>query len=564
MMSTVRFRRQHNFARRVGAVAAVGALAAGFVGASPAAASGPSASTLTVSPNSFTLPATASGSRSVNFTWTFTSGNDASGGAKLKIPFPTGFSAPVLANQVATPGAGCTSATVKKVQNQTVTVKFACSAHGIFTVTSSNEVVPSTAGAYQVVATTTAAPLVGAPTITVLPGPLAKLALSGVPAATDSDVAFGSVVVTAEDAFGNTVPSFAGTVKFGTTDTGATTPAPYTYVPGTDHGVHDFAGVLFYAPGSEILTAGCPTCSSPPSQGSANTMVSAPSAISVTPAADSIPVGDTLQYAATGTYPDGTHSISSFVQWAGNSASTATVSSSGLASAVNPGAVSVSATLEGVTGTTGLTVTAAGTTVAATPGGSTTYGTAGSVDVTVTANAPGAGTPAGTVTVTNAANTTVGSGTLSGGSAVITLADNLPAGSDALTVTYNGNTDYSASSTTVTQTVGTFTPTVTVTPDQSSVTAGTTVNVTVNISSACSDCAAPSGSVSDLEATGQNTDTVIDLGSQSLTSGSTTYAWDTTSATPDTYNLVATYPGDSNYSSSNNSGSPATVTVNSP
>jgi hypothetical protein len=467
-----------------------------------------------------------------------------------------------LANQAATAGAGCASASVKSVKKQKIKVSFSCSAHGIFTLTSSNEVVPSTAGVYQVVATTTAAPIISPPTITVSPGPVANLALTGVPSATDTDVAFGSVVVSAEDAFGNVVPTFSGTVKFGTTDTGATVPAPYTFVPATDHGVHSFAGVLFYAPGSQTLTVGCPSCNPLPSQGSSNTSVSVPSAISVTPGADSIPVGDTLQYAATGTYPDGTHVISPYVQWAGNGPSTATVSGSGLASALNPGTLSVSAELAGVTGTTGLTVTAAGTTTSASSTGSTIYGTAGSIDVTVAATAPGAGTPTGTVTITDSGNNTVGTGTLSGGSVIVNLPDNLPGGSDNLTVTYGGTTDYSTSNTAVTQTVGTYTPTVTVTPDQSSVTAGTTVNFIVDVSSACGDCSDPSGSITDLVLTGQNTDTVVDLGSQSLSGGSTTYAWDTTGATPDTYNAVATYPGDSNYSGSDNSQSPATVTVN--
>jgi hypothetical protein len=233
-----------------------------------------------------------------------------------------------------------------------------------------------------------------------------------------------------------------------------------------------------------------------------------------------------------------------------------------LASALNPGTLSVSAELAGVTGTTGLTVTAAGTTTSASSTGSTIYGTAGSIDVTVAATAPGAGTPTGTVTITDSGNNTVGTGTLSGGSVIVNLPDNLPGGSDNLTVTYGGTTDYSTSNTAVTQTVGTYTPTVTVTPDQSSVTAGTTVNFIVDVSSACGDCSDPSGSITDLVLTGQNTDTVVDLGSQSLSGGSTTYAWDTTGATPDTYNAVATYPGDSNYSGSDNSQSPATVTVN--
>jgi hypothetical protein len=543
---------------RAGAVAALGTLLAGLLGSAPALA-GPSASTLTVTPTIFTLPATAAGNRATTFTFTFTSGNDSSGGASLAIPYPTGFSAPLLANQSAAPGVGCATASIASVAKQKVNVNFACSAHGTFTVTSVNETVAKKAAIYQVAASTTAAPITVVPTVTVLPGPATHLSVQGVPAATDSDVALGPVTVTAKDPFGNTVPSFAGTVRFGTTDVGASIPGPYTFVPATDNGAHQFTGVWFHMPATQTFSAGCPGCN-PLAWGSAKTTVNAPSSISMTPGGASIPVGDTAQFAATGTYPDGLHDISSFVQWAGDNAGVATLSGTGLAAASHPGSVNVSATLVGVTGSTALTVTQAATTTASSEG-ATAYGTAGVIDVTVSADAPGIGTPTGTITITDASSDVVGSGTLSGGSVHVTLSDNLPAGSDSLTVSYNGSTDFGASSGGVSETVNPFTPTVSVTPDQASVSAGTGVHLTVSVSSACGDCAAPSGNVDDLVLTGQSTSTVIHLGSRALSAGQTAYAWDTTGVTADTYNCVAAYHGDTNYNAGDNTGSPAAVTV---
>jgi hypothetical protein len=82
--------------------------------------------------------------------------------------------------------------------------------------------------------------------------------------------------------------------------------------------------------------------------------------IAVTPANTSLPAGETEQLTATGTLSDGTtEDLTSQVTWASSNTSWATISAAGLAAAVSPGAVTISATLNGITGTTGLTVTAA-------------------------------------------------------------------------------------------------------------------------------------------------------------------------------------------------------------
>jgi hypothetical protein len=80
----------------------------------------------------------------------------------------------------------------------------------------------------------------------------------------------------------------------------------------------------------------------------------------VTPANTSLASGQTEQFTATGTLSDNsTENLTSQVTWASSDTTWATISSSGLATAASPGSVTISATLDGITGSTSLTVTAA-------------------------------------------------------------------------------------------------------------------------------------------------------------------------------------------------------------
>ena len=93
---------------------------------------------------------------------------------------------------------------------------------------------------------------------------------------------------------------------------------------------------------------------------SAATLVS----IAVTPAAPSVAKGLTQQFTATGTYTDAsTQNLTSAATWASSDPTKATIGnasdSRGLATTKAIGATSISATRDGVTGTTVLTVTAA-------------------------------------------------------------------------------------------------------------------------------------------------------------------------------------------------------------
>jgi len=82
-----------------------------------------------------------------------------------------------------------------------------------------------------------------------------------------------------------------------------------------------------------------------------------PVSIAVAPVNASLAAGSTLQYTATGTYSDNsTQNITSQVTWSSSSPSHATISTSGLASGVAPGNTTISATLNGVSGSQTLTV----------------------------------------------------------------------------------------------------------------------------------------------------------------------------------------------------------------
>ena len=69
-----------------------------------------------------------------------------------------------------------------------------------------------------------------------------------------------------------------------------------------------------------------------------------------------------------------------------------------------------------------------------------TYGQPVTFSATVSANSPGSGTPTGTVTFYDG-TTSIGTGTLSGGKATIKMST-LPAGSDSITVVYDGDMNF--------------------------------------------------------------------------------------------------------------------------
>ena len=92
------------------------------------------------------------------------------------------------------------------------------------------------------------------------------------------------------------------------------------------------------------------------------TVVAAPTleSIAVTPANTSLPTGETEQFTAIGTLSNNTtENLTSQVTWASSDITWATINAAGLATAVSPGPVTISAAFDGITGSTGLTVTPA-------------------------------------------------------------------------------------------------------------------------------------------------------------------------------------------------------------
>ncbi len=82
--------------------------------------------------------------------------------------------------------------------------------------------------------------------------------------------------------------------------------------------------------------------------------------IAVTPASPSVAAGLTQQFTATGTYSDSsTQNLTAQATWASTDAAAATIAAGGLATTLATGTTTISATFDGVTGSTTLTVSPA-------------------------------------------------------------------------------------------------------------------------------------------------------------------------------------------------------------
>ncbi|HVN92112.1 MAG TPA: Ig-like domain-containing protein [Terracidiphilus sp.] len=112
------------------------------------------------------------------------------------------------------------------------------------------------------------------------------------------------------------------------------------------------------SPGSATISA---TLSGKMGSAVLTVVSSTPKSIAVTPANPSFANGSTQQFTATATYGDGsTANVTSSVTWSSSNTAVATISSSGLATGQGSGTSTISAKMDGVTGSTTATVTVSG------------------------------------------------------------------------------------------------------------------------------------------------------------------------------------------------------------
>jgi hypothetical protein len=172
-----------------------------------------------------------------------------------------------------------------------------------------------------------------------------------------------------------------------------------------------------------------------------------------------------------------------------------------------------------------------------------TYGQSVTFTATVSANAPGSGTPTGTVTFLDG-TTTLGTGTLSNGTAAFSTSA-LIAGGHSITVSYAGDGNYSAStSNALTQTVHQSATTSTVVSSANPSVYSQNVTFTATVAAVAPGAGTPTGTVTFLDGT-------TTLGTGMLSGGTATYS--TTALALGNHSITIRYSGDTNFTTSTSS-----------
>jgi hypothetical protein len=178
------------------------------------------------------------------------------------------------------------------------------------------------------------------------------------------------------------------------------------------------------------------------------------------------------------------------------------------------------------------------------------YGQSVTFTATITANAPGSGTPTGTVTFMDG-STTLGTGTLFAGSATLSTSA-LAAGSHSVTVVYGGDTSFTGTTSgSLSQTVNQDTNSIGLSSSLSPSVYGQSVTFTVTVTANAPGAGTPTGTVTFIDGT-------TTLGSASLSGGTATFS--TTALGAGTHSVTAVYGGDANFTGS--SSTLVTQTVN--
>jgi uncharacterized repeat protein (TIGR01451 family) len=365
--------------------------------------------------------------------------------------------------------AGWTAANAGGVITETNNVLLASGASATFTLVLQ---VSSSAGATTTISNTasvsspTADPIPGnnnsTTTATVTAGPATHFSVSA-PAAATGGTSF-PFTVTARDVANNVATGYVGTVRFTSTDGGATLPSNYTFVGG-DSGVHTFSATLATA-GSQTITATDTTTSSitgtsgtinvtgPATHFSvaapATATAGAPFNVTVT----ALNAGGTTATSYAGTVhftsTDGAAVLpanSTLTNGVGTFSTTLNTSGSRTITATD----TVTSAITGTSGPINVGINATSTTLTSSQNPSQ-VGQA--VTFTATASSSG-GTPTGTITFKDGA-VVLGTATVAAGGIATFTTSTLALGSHSITASYAGTTNFAASnSATLVQTVNT-------------------------------------------------------------------------------------------------------------
>lgn len=233
-------------------------------------------------------------------------------------------------------------------QNLTAAATWTSSATAIATISSAGLATGNTQGTSSITATSesTSGSVSGATTLTVLPASVVSIAVTP----TNPSIALG----TAQQMTAVGTYSDGSTLDITATAAWSTADATVATISAT--GLASSVKM-----GSAAITA---TVGALSGSTSVTVTPSALVSIAVTPAIPSIPLGTTQQFAATGTYTDGsTQDVTKTVIWSSSQAALATISNlaglQGLATSLAIGPTTIAATFGGLSGSTTLTVGAA-------------------------------------------------------------------------------------------------------------------------------------------------------------------------------------------------------------
>jgi FKBP-type peptidyl-prolyl cis-trans isomerase 2 len=171
---------------------------------------------------------------------------------------------------------------------------------------------------------------------------------------------------------------------------------------------------------------------------------------------------------------------------------------------------------------------------------------------TVSAVAPGAGIPTGTVTFEDG-GTPIGTAALGGGGSGFIMTGTLAVGEHDITAVYGGDTNFTSStSSTLSQTVTTASTTTTVAVDVNPSVFGQPVTFTATVSAVSPSTGTPTGTVT-------FEDAGVSIGTATLSSGSATFA--TSTLAVGEHDITAVYAGDTNFTGSTSATLSQTVTT---